>query len=295
MDREQAKFILRSFRPDGADVADEDFVEALQFANEDRELGDWFAKERAFDSMFAEAMTQIQIPDSLRQEVLSGLAMHPGDLPHPEDHFDSGMIGSFAFVQPPRSLRSEILASMERTNAAVTPKKSFWQRATLPFAAAAGIALAFLLTSPSKPGIIVAETTVPVEVVQSSFIHTFESPQFSIEDPPEQASQLIAHLQDMKLPSPHHFPKGLQEINRASCRELEINGKRGSLVCFRRLDGSKVHLVIFRRKDVCGELPGRDHPEISQQGTWAVARWLDEKQVYVLIGSTSVEHLKELF
>ena len=69
MDREQAKFILRSFRPDGADVADRDFAEALKLSTEDRELGDWLAKERAFDSVFAEAMAGIDIPKSLRQEI----------------------------------------------------------------------------------------------------------------------------------------------------------------------------------------------------------------------------------
>ena len=53
MDKEQAKFILQSFRPDGADAADTDFAEALQLAVEDRELGEWLADERATDAAFA--------------------------------------------------------------------------------------------------------------------------------------------------------------------------------------------------------------------------------------------------
>ena len=295
MDREKAKFILRSFRPDGADAGDEDFTDALQLAAEDRELGEWLAKERAFDHVFFEAMEDIDIPPSLRQDVLAGLAIHPGDLPHAEDSFDSSMIGSFAAIQPPVSLRSEIIASMERTIAKTGPRKTFWQRATIPLAAAAGIAFAILLTRPNKPGVIVAETTVPVDVVESSFIRTFESPQFVIDGEPEQPSQLIARLQEQKLPCPSHFPKGLKNIKEAACRELEINGKRGSLVCFERGERGMVHLIIFRRQDVCGELPGRDHPSISQQGDWAVARWLDDKQVYVLFGATDVEELKGLF
>ena len=47
MDKEQARFILQSFRPDGADAKDPDFAEALAVAAEDRELGDWLAAERA--------------------------------------------------------------------------------------------------------------------------------------------------------------------------------------------------------------------------------------------------------
>ena len=50
MDKEQARFILRSFRPDGADVNDQDFAEALALATANRELGEWLAAERAFDA-----------------------------------------------------------------------------------------------------------------------------------------------------------------------------------------------------------------------------------------------------
>ena len=41
MDREQARFILRSFRPDGADSGNPDFEEALSVATVDGELGAW--------------------------------------------------------------------------------------------------------------------------------------------------------------------------------------------------------------------------------------------------------------
>ena len=56
MDKEQAKFILQSFRPDGADASDADFAEALEFAARDRELGEWLASERAADAQFANAL-----------------------------------------------------------------------------------------------------------------------------------------------------------------------------------------------------------------------------------------------
>ena len=296
MDREQAKFILHSFRPDGADVGDGDFAEALKLAAEDRELGEWLAKERSFDSLFSDAVSAIPVPHTLPDAIVSGLAIHPGDLPHPEDPFDPAMIGAFASIQPPRAMRAAIIASMEKTRASQTPTRSFRRRFALPAAAAAGIGLALFLTKKSDPGVMVVESTVPVDVVQSSFIRTFESSRFLVNDGPEQPSQTIAHLQEKKLPCPGHFPKGLRDVKSSGCRELEINGKRGSLVCFdKNGDGNKVHLIIFRRHDVCGDLPGRDHPALSQHGSWAVARWLDEDQVYVLFGATSVEELGGLF
>ena len=46
MDNQRAQFILQSFRSDGADAHDSDFVVALSLATEDRELGEWLARER---------------------------------------------------------------------------------------------------------------------------------------------------------------------------------------------------------------------------------------------------------
>ena len=47
MDKEHAKFLLQSYRPDGADAQDSDFAEALQLAAEDRDLGEWLANEHS--------------------------------------------------------------------------------------------------------------------------------------------------------------------------------------------------------------------------------------------------------
>ena len=41
MDREQARFILQSLRPDGTDEESADFEEALGVASEDAALGAW--------------------------------------------------------------------------------------------------------------------------------------------------------------------------------------------------------------------------------------------------------------
>ena len=75
MDKEQARFILRSFRPDGADARDPDFTEALELAMEDRELGDWLANERAFDTAFSQALQTL--PCGAQGSGRGGLGMQP--------------------------------------------------------------------------------------------------------------------------------------------------------------------------------------------------------------------------
>jgi len=96
MDKEQARFILRSFRPDGADVNDADFAEALALAMENRELGEWLAGERAFDAAFAKALTAVDLPETLREDILGCLAGERGDFPQAEDHRDAALIGALA-------------------------------------------------------------------------------------------------------------------------------------------------------------------------------------------------------
>src|SRR5262245_6410082 len=117
MDKEEARFILRCFRPDGADAENPDFAEALAWAAKDRELGEWLARERAQDADFATALNSVGIPPVLREEILVSLAMERGAAAMYPDSFDASVIGAMAGICPPSSLRGEILSAMERTAA----------------------------------------------------------------------------------------------------------------------------------------------------------------------------------
>ena len=139
MDREEARFILRCFRPDGADAEDPAFAEALQLAASDRELGEWLAKERAEDAEFSSALARVTLPEGLRDEILLGLAAQRGDVPD-TDEFDAGWIGALSDLTPPAELRGEILVAMENSvpNKKVVKTNTGWWRFGMPIAAAAG-------------------------------------------------------------------------------------------------------------------------------------------------------------
>lgn len=295
MDKEQARFILRSFRPDGADVNDKDFAEALALAMENRELGEWLANERAFDAAFANALASVELPENLRQDILGCIAGERGDFPQSEDAQDAALIGALTSIQPPAALRDDILAAMERTAQVGRPKNPFWKRIAVPMAAAAGIALAFFLTRRDEKPALVSNGPVSVDVVQAGFIRTFESPLFSLDEQREDQRELIAHLKSRELPSPCDLPPGLVNVKGIGCRELIIDGRHGSLICFDERENGVVHLVIFRREDVCGELPQGCHPSFAQDGHWAVARWQDDGNVFILIGNTDIAKLAALF
>ena len=299
MDKDQAKFILRSFRPDGADADDRDFAAALALAVEDRELGEWLADERALDAGFAAALASIAVPEALRREVLDCLARRSDDFPVAEDEHDAAMIGALASIQPPAALRAEILTAMNRSRVPARVARPVWRRFAIPLAAAAGVALAFLLTrqekSPAAPTLALG-APVPVELVQAGFIRTYQSPLFSLDETREDHQALIRHLRERKLPCPgNKLPKGIEKLKGVGCRELIIDGKRGSLICFEECGQGVVHLVVFRREDVSGEIPDRARPDFDQLGHWAAARWGDEHRVFILIAATDVSKLSSLF
>ncbi|MEO7100682.1 MAG: hypothetical protein ABI162_15075 [Luteolibacter sp.] len=292
MDKEQARFILRSFRPDGADVNDADFAEALALAMENRELGEWLASERAFDAAFAKALGSVDLPDNLREDIIACLAGERGDFPQAEDANDSMLIGAFASIQPPAFLRDELIAAMDRTAVVKNGGRSFWRRAGIPLAAAAGIALAFVFTRSGHSPVLAHSGQVRAEVVEASFIKTFEAPNFDLEVKQDDHRVLIQHLRDRGLPSPGCLPPGLENVKSIGCRELVINGKRGSVICFDVGEKGIIHMVVFNREDIEGNFPQRAQPHFAQSGKWSSAQWENDEKVFIVMGNTPLENIQ---
>lgn len=298
MDKEKAKFILESFRPDGADVADADFAEALRLATTDRELGEWLMSERAFDAEFAEALARVELPHGLRERVLLSMVQDLGDVPKLDIHKESEMISAFAGIDVPGGLRERILVTMEQTAKARTGEKNWtWAKFSIPLAAAAGIAFAFLLLrEDSSPDATVAKVdNITISAVADGFVRTIESPIFSLDVHNEDKSILFAELRDKGLPvADADLPPGLESLKGLGCRELVVDGKRGTLVCL-YTDQGTVHLVTFRLSDVSGDLPRIVTPDFSEEREWTMAQWKDDKNAYTLIGRKSVGDLDRFF
>jgi len=295
MDKEQAKFILRSFRPDGADACDADFAEALQLAMENRDLGEWLAQERAFDGEFARVLESVDLPGNLREDIMACLAVGRADHPQAEDAFDAALIGAFATIQPPATLRDSVLTAMFRTKGPTPKKISISRRALIPWAIAAGIAMAFFITAPTKPSAVAKVDPVPIDVLQASFANTYESPFFRLEKKSTDPAVLINHLAGKQLPTTDKLIPGLENSGSLGCRELLLEGKRGSLICFELRAGGVIHLVVFRREDVSGELPRADQPQLGERGKWKSARWEGDGKVFMVMTDSKETNLRDFF
>ncbi len=286
MDKQKAKFVLQSFRPDGADSQDVEFAAALKYATEDRELGEWLVRERAFDAEFAEALARVDLPQGLRQNVLLSMVQDGGDFPKVDMAEEGRWIAAMAAIEVPDGLRDRVLIAMEQT-ATVHTGGFGWKRVGIPLAAAAGIAFAFIASRESAPvSAPVADDggRVPVEAVAAGFVRAFESPIFSLDKMSEETPRLVSYLKDKGLPCGEgYLPPGLKNCKGLGCRELLIDGTKGSLICFDEKGGT-VHLVIFHRDDVRGDLPGISDPRISQSGEWAKASWQKGDYVFTMMG-----------
>jgi hypothetical protein len=297
MDKERARFVLRSFRPDGADSDDVDFAEALRLATNDRELGEWLMRERAFDAEFAEALARVELPEGLREKVFLAMVQDGGGFPQADSAFDTTMISALPGIKVPAGLRESVIAAMEQT--AKIERGAFgWKRVGIPLAAAAGIALAFLLVDGGQPGNTVVKNDpakIGIEAVQAGFVRIHDSPIFSLDQETPDMPHLISYLREKGLPcGGGYLPPGLKGVRSLGCRELVIDGKRGSLICF-DTDNGTVHLVIFRRTDVADELPEMDHPAIEQSGDWAKACWRKEKYAFSMMAMRDKDSLAALF
>ena len=72
MNNEQAKFILRAYRPGGRDAADPAFGDALRQAQADPALGAWLAREQSLDAAVASKLRALSPPPELREAILAG-------------------------------------------------------------------------------------------------------------------------------------------------------------------------------------------------------------------------------
>ena len=78
MTNDDAKFILRAYRPDGRDAEDPMFQEALTRARTDPALRVWLEREQQLDATVSEKLKQVAPPAGLRESILAGALVSRG-------------------------------------------------------------------------------------------------------------------------------------------------------------------------------------------------------------------------
>ncbi|MGB0774320.1 MAG: hypothetical protein ACPG32_02315 [Akkermansiaceae bacterium] len=296
MDKEQAKFILQSFRPDGADASNEDFAQALQLAAEDRELGEWLAGERATDASFAAALNDVEIPEQLRLQLLA--VMHGENPSDPEQHaaMDEFLTSTIAALEPPAELRSQIITAMENSvetpPANVSPiseanRKPWLSWAAIAAVVALGVFLALRFTSGPGQGSQLAAYEVQQEA--AAFLNSNFELTEKDSNPDHINSWLVSHNLP-NLPASNQLPTGMKEMKSLGCRMIVLPGDtKASLVCFKEDSGGMIHLVIVPNDQLKKEkIPSLAEVKANDcyhcpKSNWNIAKWRDEKNTFILL------------
>jgi hypothetical protein len=292
MDKEEAKFVLQSFRPDGADAIDPAFAEALAVAAADREVGDWLAHERAADAAFAEALNALEIPEDLRESILAVLA---GEAREEFSEMDAVFVGALASVRPPEGLRDQILAAMKMEQKEVVPMKAAsrwnWKR---PLALAAAVVLGAFVAVQMTGG-----TGLNAHQVERLTIEALGSDDFALDTRHENPVALVDWLKENGAPAPMAFPAGLSREEGIGCKILPLNDTKAAMICFKLKSGQVVHMVTLDREDVAGVLSSlaeaKDNCHGCKVSGWSSVAWSSDDQAFVLIGKMKPEELAAVF
>ena len=304
MDIEQAKFILSSFRPDGADAHDPAFADALSLAAEDRQLGEWLAQERARDAAFAAALNNIEIPADLRDAIHHILTAVENQTELAHEELDTSFISALSHISPPAGLRDQILAAMEiEKETIVRPAQSKfssrpWGWISGIAAAAAVLVISFIFLGPGANQ--ATASTSPQEITQTA-IDQLSSPEFKLDlKNPEQAA-LYEWLKSNELPAPDELPPGLMNIPGLGCKKLQVGNDKipASLICFRKGENQVVHLVVIKKENLDADLDGMicagDNCYKCNLTGWSHAKWSNDKNAFFLLAKCDAEQLVALF
>src|SRR5262245_46204661 len=77
MNREEAKYILRSYHLGGCDAEDPQFRDALETLKRDPELASWFEQEQAIDVNLSRKFTSFPVPPGLKSQLLAARKVVP--------------------------------------------------------------------------------------------------------------------------------------------------------------------------------------------------------------------------
>lgn len=255
---EQAKVLLSNFRPNGMDSQDPDFAEALQLATQNRELGEWLANERSQDDKFANALQSIQIPSSLKDEILTAIE---GEVEIAEDpELDALFQQAIKSVKPAKGLKDQILVAMDKEYELATENKIIHLWKVLPFAAAALVALSVILIIPKNSDnktIVLSDKIESISPklnpIESNTIKSYDIQRTVGRKLINDGIHLVSNnyldsikwLKKERLPT-FEISDKLKTMTCVGCSKVEIaEGIEASIVRFLTLDNKEVNLLVI--------------------------------------------------
>ena len=263
MNNEEAKFILRAYRPGGPDATDPQFAEALAQARLDPDLGHWLSEQTALDTAIGAKLQAVPVPADLKASILAGRKVVP--LPvtpwwririHPAATAAAlavtfGVIGFLALHEPPEP-------------AANLP--SFTRDLTDYLGKGYGV----------LPRHAHLATTEVNYFGAQSYRMNYRSPSLD---------SVRTWLKSNGGHADFTVPEALQNPLNLACAVMDWRGHRVTLLAFqtgRALPHDKVHLVVINTA-VLPDAPARNKPRLAEGEDWTTAAWTEGQLTYLLM------------
>ncbi|MEQ2009200.1 MAG: hypothetical protein ABMA26_20660 [Limisphaerales bacterium] len=263
MNNDEAKFILRAYRPGGQDAADPQFTEALAQARRDPELARWLAEQTALDTVIGGKIQSVPVPADLKASILAARNIVPlrqrswwQRSIHPVAAAASlavtfATVGYLALHEPP-----EPTADLAR----------FTQDITDYLGKGYGV----------LPRHAHLATTDASYFGSQSYRMNYRSP--NLDDIRQWLAANGGHGEFVS-------PTGLKKPLNLGCGVMDWRGRRITLIAFqtgRTLPQDKVHLVIINSSDL-PDPPARGQPRFNEGGDWTTVAWSDGSLTYFLL------------
>lgn len=263
MNHDEAKFILRAYRPGGQDAGDPQFAEALAHARHDPGLARWLAEQTDLDAAIGGQLRSIPVPADLKASILAGRKIVPARAAswwrrgiHPAAAAAAlavtfATIGYLALREPPE------------------PKADF-ARFTHDITDYLGKGYGVL------PQHAHLATTDASYFGSMSYRMNYRSP--SLDDIRQWLAANGGH-------GDFTSPGGLKKPLNLGCGVMDWWGRRVTLISFqvgRNLPQDKVHLVIIS-SDGLPDPPLPGQPRFEERGDWTTASWNDGRLTYILM------------
>ena len=306
MDKQHAKFILQSYRPDGADASNPDFTNALKVVAEDRGLSSWLADERAHDAMFVEALETVDIPEGLRDEILSVME-HDGVAPDIDLEMDSLFMGAMVEVAPPAGLRDQILSAMAVENdlkQSEAKKVIKFPTKWLNVAAIAAVVLlgatfvfpgAFGLNLNSGNQLQLSD----LQVKSGRLINA----SYEVDMVDNSLAGVNTWLESEGMPVATTIPQGLISSDTLGGKKFVTdNGVQASMISFKKKNSGDYYLMVLEVDSIgdVDKLVSMSEIELMQckncpMTHFTITSWRDETKAYMLLSKAEQKDMFDLF
>jgi hypothetical protein len=244
MDREEAKLLLSGYRPNGRDAQDPEMRQALELAQHDPALAEWFRREQEWDGVCCEKLCECPAPESLKASIIAGRKLVGGEL---------------RWKAPQLLALAAVLLLVVGLAALLYPR----------------------LTAPSA--VVVEQSTEGFDAFRADMVRMLHAG-FDLDVKSADSRELDMWLVEHATPLAETAAAAQLAGQAMGCKSLKWGSHSVSMLCYRIGEGNKVHLFVMNVQpgQVAG-IPRENTKVLETVEKLSTAAWQENGKAYLLV------------